>query len=167
VRNDTGRRLGPGLDVRADGGYVIAPPSRHASGRVYRWAGEAAELPQLPGWLLAMLRPPPRPPRVTAPMAPTSRLRAWGRAALDGELAQLRAAPSGTRNAALNRAAFCLGQVAAGGGLDDEQVTALLVGTAVAIGLGEREAVTTVRSGLDAGRNVPRYPGASRSESMR
>lgn len=28
---------GDGLDVRADGGYVVAPPSRHASGHVYQW----------------------------------------------------------------------------------------------------------------------------------
>ena len=28
---------GDGLDVRADGGYVVAPPSRHASGHIYQW----------------------------------------------------------------------------------------------------------------------------------
>lgn len=29
--------LGPGLDVRGDGGYVVAPPSSHRSGQAYAW----------------------------------------------------------------------------------------------------------------------------------
>jgi len=37
----------PGVDVRADGGYVVAPPSAHSSGRLYEWIrrGEPRELP--------------------------------------------------------------------------------------------------------------------------
>lgn len=54
VRNRAG--LAQGIDLRADGGYVVAPPSLHPSGRPYRWApgrapGEVA-LAALPGWIL-------------------------------------------------------------------------------------------------------------------
>jgi len=53
VRSSTGK-LGAGLDVRADGGYVVAPPSEHASGRRYCWRRpqRKLELPPLPEWLL-------------------------------------------------------------------------------------------------------------------
>ncbi len=47
-----------GVDLRGDGGFVVAPPSRHPSGRAYAWApgrgpDQAAALP-LPAWLLAL-----------------------------------------------------------------------------------------------------------------
>lgn len=32
---------GAGLDVRGDGGYVVAPPSVHVTGHVYRWCNDA------------------------------------------------------------------------------------------------------------------------------
>ncbi len=34
--------LGKGLDLKADGGYVVAPPSRHVSGRQYQWKARAS-----------------------------------------------------------------------------------------------------------------------------
>ena len=37
IRNSAGK-LGPGLDVRADGGYIVLPPSVHPSGQRYEWA---------------------------------------------------------------------------------------------------------------------------------
>ena len=33
--------LGPGLDIRGDGGYVVAPPSIHTSGKEYKWLIDA------------------------------------------------------------------------------------------------------------------------------
>jgi hypothetical protein len=48
--------LAPGIDLRADGGYVVAPPSVHGTGKIYAWAeGHAPEqtgLAPIPGWLL-------------------------------------------------------------------------------------------------------------------
>jgi hypothetical protein len=55
VRNSAGE-LGPGLDIRGTGGYVVTPPSRHISGNYYEWVtGQApGEVPLaiMPGWLL-------------------------------------------------------------------------------------------------------------------
>jgi hypothetical protein len=64
VRNSAST-LGAGLDVRADGGYVVAAPSLHASGKRYTWEvsgrpDEVAPAP-LPGWLLEALRAPAAP----------------------------------------------------------------------------------------------------------
>ena len=52
VRNRAGLR--PGIDLRGDGGYIVAPPSVHASGVAYRWAvsGESRPASPMPGWLL-------------------------------------------------------------------------------------------------------------------
>jgi hypothetical protein len=56
---NTAGRLGPGVDVRADRGCVVAPPSPHASGGTYSWAPglapEETPLEELPEWLLHLL----------------------------------------------------------------------------------------------------------------
>ncbi|HLK12372.1 MAG TPA: bifunctional DNA primase/polymerase [Candidatus Binatia bacterium] len=52
-------RLGRGLDVRGAGGYVIAPPSGHASGRSYIWmigyGPDDVPLAATPPWLLGLI----------------------------------------------------------------------------------------------------------------
>lgn len=54
VRNKVG--LAPGIDLRGDGGCIVAPPSLHASGNTYLWlAGhdpQHAHLAPMPDWLL-------------------------------------------------------------------------------------------------------------------
>jgi hypothetical protein len=160
VRNDTGRRLGAGLDIRGDGGYVIAPPSRHISGANYRRTSRSRELPSPPDWLLSLVREPPRPPIAATPLRlpPSTSTSAWARPALERELGNLAAASVGSRNCSLNRAAFCLGQIVGAGVLDRPSVEALLLEQARRIGLGESEARATIASGLTAGTQQPRGP---------
>jgi Bifunctional DNA primase/polymerase, N-terminal/Primase C terminal 1 (PriCT-1) len=53
VKNSAGQ-LGVGLDVRADGGYVVAAPSRHVNGRTYT-IEQDLEVEDLPDRLRAMI----------------------------------------------------------------------------------------------------------------
>jgi Bifunctional DNA primase/polymerase, N-terminal/AAA domain/Primase C terminal 1 (PriCT-1) len=75
IPNSAGR-LGEGLDVRGDGGYVIAPPSQHPDGGRYRW--EATHGPDLvplavapAGWLRLVLDGPRRAAPAVAEIIPT------------------------------------------------------------------------------------------------
>jgi Bifunctional DNA primase/polymerase, N-terminal/Primase C terminal 1 (PriCT-1) len=53
VRNSAGK-IGPHIDVRGDGGYVLCPPSIHPSGRRYCWSIDSADrIADAPNWLLA------------------------------------------------------------------------------------------------------------------
>jgi len=70
VRNSAGK-VAHGIDVRGDGGYVLAPPSIHPSGRAYAWSVDShSALATAPDWLLARIAeptngsgtPPPLPP---------------------------------------------------------------------------------------------------------
>lgn len=36
----TGTQVQPGIDIRSEGGYIIAPPSMHSSGQKYQWEVE-------------------------------------------------------------------------------------------------------------------------------
>jgi energy-coupling factor transporter ATP-binding protein EcfA2 len=55
-------KLGPGLDIRAVGGYVVAPPSLHRSGRRYQWEvsghPDDVDLAPPPDWLYARCAAP-------------------------------------------------------------------------------------------------------------
>jgi hypothetical protein len=149
------RRL-PGLDVRVKGGAAVLPPSVHADGGRYRWMRGRSpwelEPAAAPGWLIEVLSPPPEPLRAIGPIDLSAVPTAYVVAALQGELDAVALAPAGQRNDTLNRAAFNLRRFIASGLLLERDVRDLLAGAAAAIGLDQREAEATIRSGLRARR---------------
>jgi hypothetical protein len=55
ARNSAGK-IAPGIDVRSNGGYVMAPPSVHPSGRRYAWSVDSARaFAATPYWLLGKI----------------------------------------------------------------------------------------------------------------
>jgi hypothetical protein len=50
--------LGSGLDIRGEGGYVVAAPSKHRSGLSYQWLKKDMPLADVPGWMVAALTKP-------------------------------------------------------------------------------------------------------------
>jgi hypothetical protein len=64
--------LGPGIDIKAEGGYIVAPPSLHASGLRYEWEVSShpddVTIAALPAWFSLLQHqethePPPHEPR--------------------------------------------------------------------------------------------------------
>ncbi len=92
--------------------------------------------------------------------APTGdRTRKYALTALQGEHDRVASAAEGERNAALNRAAFSLGQLVGSGALDRAEVEDALRAAAQACGLADdepRQTEATLHSGLEAGILEPR-----------
>ncbi|MGX1836659.1 bifunctional DNA primase/polymerase [Streptomyces diastaticus] len=147
LRNTAGA-LGPLIDTRAHGGYVLAPGSV-IDGHAYRVEGPALIRP-LPGWLLARLAPPHPRPDTVAPVVPLPR--AGGRLAtvvLDRETTKARQAPEGSRNATLLACVRAAGRFVAWGDLDRTHVETAFQAAGEAAGLPPAEVAATIRSALD------------------
>lgn len=163
VRCSAGK-VAPHVDVRAAGGYILAPGTTLSDGRRYEVLHLPDQLPEVPGWLVDMIAGPrPAPAATIRPAKRTARRREgtrYGVAALDAEVGRVATAPVGRRNDTLVRAAFRVGQLAAAGELDPIYAAEQLELAAVRAGLGQAEAEATIRSGMSAGGRHPRRPAA-------
>jgi hypothetical protein len=147
------------VDWRGRGGAVLAPPSRHISGRTYRWLCDLdrAPLPEAPAALrLLLAADPPTTARPARTAGPNTAGHPYGRTVLAAELAALGRATPGHRNHTLNRTAFKVYRYVAGGLLDDQEVTAAFTQAALAIGLQPAEVARTLASAHAAGLANPR-----------
>lgn len=157
-------KIGPGIDVKADGGYVAAPPSVHPNGKIYRWIDASIVPTNVPDWLLQLARKKPAPTiserALSTIKPPNGQPNAYGDAALDREIETLAGAPAGTRNGVLNCCSFKLFQLVAGGELDRAQVIERLIDACHRNGLvaddGWKTVMATIHSGMRAGLQHPR-----------
>jgi hypothetical protein len=158
IRNGQGNRppFGPdmpGLDTRGHGGYVVAAPSRHASGREYEWLNLATHGDNPQPWpnLLSRLMNPPKPP-ATQPARQARTLDGQGKGYAAATMAKVidtvRGTGEGGRNAALFHASARLAELVAAGQLDEATVRSELESAAHAIGLDASETQKTIESGM-------------------
>ncbi|WP_421365698.1 bifunctional DNA primase/polymerase [Agrobacterium tumefaciens] len=148
--------LGAGVDIRSEGGYVLAAGSTMANGRSYRWETDTREIADAPAWLLDLLLPKSAPAHTQYSLSAATN-NAYVDAAVDRELADLAGAPMGSRNNALNDAAFSIGTIVGAGALGEAEARALLQDVARGWGRDWSRCCKTIENGLKAGIQNPRH----------
>jgi bifunctional DNA primase/polymerase-like protein len=169
--------LGAGIDVKGDGGMVIAPPTVRPGVGVYRWINRNP-IAESPAWLVELTKdkaPPPK--RLSIRERAQAAVRQWeanwrggnaeayAGAALQYEIRDLAGAAEGGRNHALNRSAFSLLQLVHAGQLDRADVERQLIDACTANGLmddrdngGIKNILRTIRSAEAGAIAKPRRP---------
>lgn len=140
IRNSAGR-IGPMVDVRGSGGYVVASGSVTVDG-IYIDLGPA-DVEPLPQWLADLADPPAPPARRTLPQT-SGEARPHTR--FVGLVDTVLNAPNGQRNNVLHWAACRAGEMVREGHVDREAAFRALAQAAEQIGLGDREVQTTISS---------------------
>jgi hypothetical protein len=139
----TASKLGPHIDTRGHGGYIIWWPACGLE-VLHRDA-----LAPVPDWIIEALNPKPVP--IT-----TSRIcvNAPSAASLRGALRVLAGAKEGERNTALYWTACRMGEAVRAGTINEQQALDLLTSVGRQVGLLDREILITARSGIKEGTRI-------------
>lgn len=161
VRNSAKKVLGPGLDVKGERGFIVAPPSESSYGPYEINPAHDIVPAEAPGWLLDLLRNYDKSQNGSAisggtPTEATGAARRYTEAAVAAESERMRNSESGSRNDTLNECAFALGTLGGAGLLTEEVAYAALKDAAMAAGLTETEIRGTFLSGWRSGLDNPR-----------
>ena len=119
-------KVGKGLDIRANGGYIIAPGSINSDGKEYRWVNNKLRPAIAPDWLVDLVIKK-KPAKQVADL--------YAKKAQEAAVTALLAASEGTRNDVLNKQAFGLFGLVKAGRLHEGVVRQMLGATAHSIGL--------------------------------
>jgi hypothetical protein len=139
-----------GVDVKADGGYVVAPPSIHpATGQPYRWVGGRAVAEMPPALRAALTAPQATPAPAAADLAHLVPARRAGGissppALLAAHLRAVEQAPEGRRRVTLYGAARGIARMVAAGALTRDQAEAALT----AAGLAAQQTPRDIRAAI-------------------
>jgi hypothetical protein len=144
--NRTGLHGVAGLDVRGDGGYIVAAPSVHPSGVVYAWENDT-DLAPLPEWVT---RKPEQERKQTPNTSSAPDNDAYARRAYDALIVELSQARDGTRNATLFRVARRVNEFVEAGRLPEDAFETVEM-VAVRTGLTVREVTRTIASARNGG----------------
>jgi hypothetical protein len=146
VPNSAGR-VAPGVDVRGEGGYVVAAPSIHPSGFVYTIARDLP-IADAPQWLVDLAMPEERPAQAPVPFrSDATELRG-----LPGILSLMANAREGERNRLLFWGSCRLAEKVRAGLIDEGEARYLLQEAGRRSGLTGREILATARSALSGRR---------------
>ncbi|RCW41064.1 bifunctional DNA primase/polymerase-like protein [Halopolyspora algeriensis] len=152
IRSSTGPSgLAPLIDVRAQGGLILAAGSTRRDGDYRRDPTAPQELLPLPEWLADRLTPPPPPPPAQLDLPP-GQVDAYVAGVVRRRVAAVHAAEVGTRHSTLLSAAAGLGRFVGAGHLHyDDAWNQLLTAAQAHLGVEDftlHELETTLRDGL-------------------
>ncbi|MDQ0367964.1 bifunctional DNA primase/polymerase [Catenuloplanes indicus] len=144
----------PGIDIKADGGYVVAPPSMHPlTGRPYRWIGDRPTVAMPPALVDACRAPVPAesaPPRATVIPLSGGRGISSPEALLEANLNAVRNAPRGQRRTRLYGAARGIARMVKAGAITHARAVDELTRVGREMGQPERDIRAAIIGGFRA-----------------